>query len=396
MVALIILALLLQPAVKNHSLWKATVTPLASIIGSGFLVVAPLLAVIVGGAAPWAMVAIVVIAYAIGGISRFNIRYGEPLLKKHEASRSVRMAEHISNLMLSIAYIVSVTFYLRLMASFVFKSVAIESILGTQILTTIILIGIGFSGWFRGLNGMVRLEEYSVSIKLAIIAALLLGLFNYDVMGGFSNDNLSSNPQSVWLQVRQLAGMLLVVQGFETSRYLGAEFSPELRIRSMKFAQLIAGLIYIAFIILITPLFFASTSIQTDETAVFGLVAQVSLVLPAMLLLAAIMSQFSAAISDTAAAGGLVEEESQSRVTAQYAYLAIVGLSIFLVWTADIFEIITLASRAFAAYYFIQAIVAFQVSGNLSDIRSRWSARVAFALASIFLAGVVIFAIPVG
>lgn len=34
-------AVLFRPAVANNPIWRATVTPLASIIGSGFLVLAP-------------------------------------------------------------------------------------------------------------------------------------------------------------------------------------------------------------------------------------------------------------------------------------------------------------------------------------------------------------------
>ena len=58
-IALAVATLLLLPAIKENTIWRASVTPLASIIGSGFLVIAPLLVLVVGRAAPWAMVAIV-------------------------------------------------------------------------------------------------------------------------------------------------------------------------------------------------------------------------------------------------------------------------------------------------------------------------------------------------
>jgi len=45
------IALLFLPALRNSDDWRATVTPLASIIGSGFLVVAPLLGYAVGSSA---------------------------------------------------------------------------------------------------------------------------------------------------------------------------------------------------------------------------------------------------------------------------------------------------------------------------------------------------------
>jgi hypothetical protein len=66
---------LFRPALRRSKTWIATVTPLASIIGSGFLVVVPLLAYAVNGWAVVAMTAIAILAYAIGGVIRFNIRH---------------------------------------------------------------------------------------------------------------------------------------------------------------------------------------------------------------------------------------------------------------------------------------------------------------------------------
>ncbi len=79
-VAISLTAILLSKKVKNSPLWRATLTPLASIIGSGFLVVAPLLGNIVGANAVWAIIAIVIFAYTIGSVLRFNILQVEPLL----------------------------------------------------------------------------------------------------------------------------------------------------------------------------------------------------------------------------------------------------------------------------------------------------------------------------
>ena len=61
---------------------------------------------------------------------------------------------------------------------------------------------------------------------------------------------------------------------------------------------------------------------------------------------------------------GLVEEESGGRISARYAYVAVIGLGIALVWMTNVFEIIALASRAFAAYYLSQALSAFQIAGH--------------------------------
>ncbi len=392
LISITVAALLLLPAVKESPVWRASVTPLASIIGSGFLVVAPLLALVVGRIAPLAMLAIVVIAYGLGEISRFNIRHGEPLLRSGEASALLVMTERVANLTLLLAYIVSVAFYIRLLASFVFGGVGLDTEIGARVLTTLILIFIGYTGWRRGLEGLVRIEEYSVSIKLAIIVTLLFGLASYDASVDFSIRDFPVSSSSTWEQFCQLAGMLLVVQGFETSRYLGSEFSAELRIKSMRFVQVVSGLIYVSFIVMCMPLLLDLDGLKVDETAIIGLSGHIAMVLPAILVLAATMSQFSAAVADTAGAGGLVEEESGGRISARYAYVAVIGLGIVLVWTTNVFEIIALASRAFAAYYLSQALTAFQIAGQRPEGRPRRIGRIATALAAVLLVWVVIFA----
>ena len=74
------ISLLLFAPFTKTALWRATVTPLASIIGSGFLVSAPLLAREFGGYAAPAMALLIVLAALIGWAIRYNIRVVEPLL----------------------------------------------------------------------------------------------------------------------------------------------------------------------------------------------------------------------------------------------------------------------------------------------------------------------------
>lgn len=66
-------AILIWPGVANSVIWRATITPLASIIGSGFLILGPILDVSYGGFAPLVMVGLCVVAYLFGSAIRFNI-----------------------------------------------------------------------------------------------------------------------------------------------------------------------------------------------------------------------------------------------------------------------------------------------------------------------------------
>jgi len=53
---------------------------------------------------------------------------------------------------------------------------------------------------------------------------------------------------------------------------------------------------------------------KVRETAIIALSDHVASILPMMLIVAAVMSQFSAAVADTLWAGGLLQEKSRNRV----------------------------------------------------------------------------------
>tara|TARA_R110002051_G_scaffold271530_2_gene332023 strand:- start:8466 stop:8675 length:210 start_codon:yes stop_codon:yes gene_type:complete len=53
------------------------------------------------------------------------------------------------------------------------------------------------------------------------------------------HDCVVTNPPTVtgWQAFALTAGLRVAVQGFETSRYLGAEYDAQIRIRSLRLAQ---------------------------------------------------------------------------------------------------------------------------------------------------------------
>lgn len=391
-VALASVSILLFSPIRKNAFWRATITPLASIIGSGFLIVAPLLAKISGNLAPLAMVFIVVVAITIGSVIRFNIRYSEPILSEISNHTLLKFFENSSRTALIIAYTISITFYLRLMSAFVLNYFPANTGVWEQSLTTGVLLLIGMVGFRQGLGGLEKYESISVSIKLAIIVSLFIGLALYDAKIDFDFQSLESKDLSWQDRLSMLAGMLLVVQGFETSRYLGKAYSPNVRIKSMLLAQCISAVIYTGFIILMMPLMAHESLGPTNETGIITLTESVAFVLPAMLIFAAVMSQFSAAIADTVGAGGLVEEQSNGKIQLAAAYLIVAFSSSVLVWTTNIFEIISLASRAFAAYYFIQTILALHILKKRSDIEYRRLLMSLYVLVAVTLLAVLLFA----
>jgi len=128
---------------------------------------------------------------------------------------------------------------------------------------------------------------------------------------------------------------------------------------------------------------------EYSDNSLILLAAEVSALLVAPLILAASLSQFSAAVADTLAAAENMVEITHNHVNQRLGYLFVGAIAIALAWSGSTFAIITLASRAFAFYYLLQCIVGFTVCESHCE-----RARLTFvALALLF---VLIFAVPAG
>ena len=361
--------------------WKATVTPLASIMGSGFLVSAPLLAGIVGNSAIVCMALLLVLAYAVGGAIRFNIRHFEPI--ENDGHGPAQTIAFLSRIVLACAYFISVTYYLQLLAAFLLNAAGVQSQLAANAITTGLLLVIGGIGIWRGLAVLEGLEKYAVALNLGMIGALLVGLTLYNanlLLGGnWALPAISSDID--FHDLRVLLGLLIVVQGFETSRYLGDEHPAEQRIATMRTAQLLSAAIYLVFIGLATVLF--HDGLGADVTAIISMTAPVAVVLPILLAVAAIGSQFSAAVADNEGAGGLIGDITHHRLPTRYAYLLILLVTVALTWETDVNGIIAYASRAFALFYMLQCVVAYLVAWQSHDLPQRGLRLTTFAFLAV-------------
>ncbi|MEM9590499.1 MAG: hypothetical protein AAF967_04065 [Pseudomonadota bacterium] len=399
-VAIAAAGILFSKQLQSSKTWQATVTPLASIIGSGFLVSVPLVAANVGNWATVAMTALIVGAYLIGSAIRFNIRYTEPLLAKPATDANVRLTqslERLSHLVLAFAYFISVAYYLVLLGNFLLKGIGTPNPAVANIIATVILGSIGCLGFFKGLGTVERVEKYTVGINLTVIAALLGGLIWYngaEIANG-TWQVASSSPAITLGSVQALLGLLIAVQGFETSRFMGDEYDAQTRIKTMRYAQWISAVIYIAFFALSTSLF-TYLGKDTGVTAVIGLVGHVALILPLMLTIGAVASQFSASVADSVGCAGLLEEISDRRISVRHTYPLIALVAIAITWSADVFRIITFASQAFAMFYMVQSCVALSVAYGNPAIPNRGPRMILFASVALFCLCVVLFGIPSG
>ncbi len=348
-------AFLIWPRIARAVLWRATVTPLASIIGSGFLVLGPILVINFGSMAPIVMIGLCLVAYLFGSAIRFNITWIE---QNPDRGRYAESIERFASMVLVFAYVISVAYYLNLFGSFGVRLTAFNDPYHARLLTSGVFLVILITGWTRGFSALERMEQISVGLKLAIIAGLLVGLALHFLQKATVGELLLNEPQlSGWSAITLSAGLIITVQGFETSRYLSEAYSAEIRNRSMKIAQGVSALIYLLYLSLLSFAFDAA-AMTLSETAIIDLMEVVAPVLSALLIVAALSAQFSAAVADTSGTGGLISELSHGRLSSRVAYVILVAVGLTLTWTANIFEIISYASRAFAAYYTLQAALA--------------------------------------
>lgn len=373
---------------NERALLKATVTPLASIFGSGFLVMVPILAGAVGVYAPLAMALVCAVAYCVGSVIRFNIRAAEPALAATPREATLAF-ERCSDLALVLAYVISVCLYLHILSAFVLGSLHLDTEPNESALTTAVILFIMFIGLTKGLAGLAALEGWALAITLLIIVLLIGGFALYDLDAWRSARGLTffqPKPHSVWQTLTIVAGILIVVQGFETTRYLGDEFDAQTRIRASRLSQLISTGVYLVFIAAALPLVHMLNG-KYDDNSLIPLAAAASGLLVAPLVIAAAMSQFSAAVADTLAATGNLEEVTHRELKLKFGTVLVGGGAIALAWMADTLEIVALASRAFAFYYLLQCLVAISVSRSTGQ-------RLFFALVAAVLAFITVFAVP--
>ncbi len=361
-VVAVIVILLLSFGKFARSADGAPPQPLASIIGSGFLICGPLLAREFGGAAFLAMAALLAIAYAAGAVIRFNIIHVERLAPTLSLHDPFAWAMRAAQTTLAIAYAVSVAYYLKLLAEFTMQPLSVPEAWhhpDGQPLVTVIIIALAcftFSGDIRKIE---HAAHASVSVKIGIIAGLLAGLATWWISTGAPVNLPPANFSFSGIPL--LLGLLITVQGFETSRYLGETYDQATRVRTMRYAQLFSSAIYLAFLALLTPLLRQAQAAE-GVAGILDIMTLVAPMLGVFVLIGAVSSQLSAAIADSIGSGGLLIEVSRRRLGVRRAFIGSSMLAIAVVWLTDPFEVIALSSRAFALFYFMQAVLAYWVS----------------------------------
>jgi hypothetical protein len=345
--------------VDRRRVLRATVTPLASIFGSGFLIIVPVLERTLGALAVVGAVGVCAVAWLAGTAVRHCVRVVEPLVGSAELDPRTARLERVADGVIVAAYVISVALYLRIMSEYVVEfAVGGDSTSTERIVACAAVAGIVGVGVTHGFPGLDLLERAALAAVLVVTTLLGAAMF-FDGDGVLLGGGIDLPPvpdAGLGQTLLVLGGTVITVQGFETVRYLGAEYDAETRVWASRVAQAIAASIYIGFVAVATPLMGLGTSAGPDDT-LLDIVDRVAPVLAPALVICAVLSQFSAATADTVAADGSLRGLSRW-MRGSRAYLASGAAAIALAATVEMFSLIAIASRAFALYYALQAVIA--------------------------------------
>ncbi len=374
----------------SRQVMLATVTPLASIFGSGFLIIVPVLERTLGALAIFGVVGVCGFAWLVGTAIRHNVVTVEPLQAGGRLDPTTSRIERAADLVIVIAYVISVALYLRIMSQYVVEFVSSGSDTAERALACGALLLIVAVGVFRGFSGLDLMERIALGAVLVLTTVFGGALFIHDgttlAAGGLDLPPVPGKGLGEVLLV--LGGILITVQGFETVRYLGEEYDQTTRIWACRLSQLVSSSIYVGFVVVATPIMGLGTGNGADRT-LLDISERVVPFLSVPIVITAILSQFSAATADTVAADGNLHRLFGSLMRHPRSYGVTGAAAILLVWTIPTFTIIAVASRAFAAYYALQCVIALRTS-------DRDLARVGFGILALLLTAITLLARPAG
>ena len=148
-------------------------TPLASILGSGLLIIVPVLERTLGALAVFGAIGVCAVAWLVGTAIRHCVRVVEPLAKSGRLDTFTRRVDQWADAIIVVAYVISVALYLRIMAQYV---VAYATDGNGQLseraiacATVVLITGIGV---LRGFAGLDRLDRISLGAVLVLVTVL--------------------------------------------------------------------------------------------------------------------------------------------------------------------------------------------------------------------------------
>ena len=377
---------LYRPRVQQSTRYQATVVPLANIMDVGFIVLSPAIVLLAGFAAPLVMLGICLVAIATGFAISYNIRNQEPL---EGTKDSVNSIARFSQWALLAASIVNISYYTLLLITLVLWPLGAYSEGALAVWGTVYLAAIMLIGWFGGMDWLNKKADQTTAFNIAAVVGVVVAFVFYNIqewLGG--RWEISTEVSITTEDFRKIIGLFAMVQGFEAARYIGNRFSAEQRISSMRLAQYISSFVFVVLVASILVIFLPPV-VETGGTAIFSASDLVGDTLPWIVLLAAIGSQTSAILGATSSRSDMIV--NTGRVSREWTFPMLLIPTIALFLLTDVTQAVALASRVFAFYFLLQALIA----GMLAWRKQAWGAVAGFVAVGLAMATISIFGISI-
>jgi len=376
---------LYRPKVQRSERYQATVVPLANIMDVGFIVLSPAIVLLAGFAAPLAMLGVCLLAIATGFVMAYNIRNYEPLRETGDPAEKVERAAQWA---LLAASIINIAYYtLLLMALLLLPIDAFTE--GRQGFLGAVYLGvIAAVGFFGGMEWLNRQGDRTTAFNISAVIGVLVTFLIFNVQEALGGRWDLGESESVSTDdIRKIIGLFAMVQGFEAARYIGVRFAAETRISSMRIAQYLSTVVFTLLVLSLMVLFLPPEA-EVDGTAIFVASEQIGDALPWLLLLAAIGSQTAAIIGATSSRSDMLVT---AKVPRRISFLAILIPAILVLLLTDINVAVNLASRVFAAYFLVQAVLA----GYLAQRKNSTGMVLYSAVVGLAMATILGFGLPI-
>lgn len=347
------------------------------------MILTPVLERTLGAWSVFGIAGVCAIAWFAGTAVRHCVRVVEPLSASGELDRTTTGLEKASDWIIVVAYVISVALYLRIMAEYMISYlVADGSIVGERVIACAAVVLILFVGVTRGFHGLEIMDRVALGAVLFLIIVLGAALLWHDVANLRAGELRLPPVPDIPPRQRPLGARRdrhhrarLRDGPLHRRRVLGRNpnlgVPPGADTRHRHLPGLRGGA---------TPVMGLGTADGLDET-LLAITLRVTPVLTLPLVLAAVFSQLSAAIADTAAADGNLRVLS-GWMTGHRPFLVSGIAAIALAASVPTFTIVVVASRAFAAYYGLQCVVATRTChGRARKIAYGSLAAVMFAIA---------------
>jgi hypothetical protein len=393
-IALVVLGglawMLYRPRVQQSKKYQAMVVPLSNIMDVGFIIMAPAIVLLAGYGAPLVMLGICLLAIATGFAIAYNIRHYEPI---EGTDDRINIIGHTARWALTAASVINIAYYTLVLVTLFLWPLDLYSERNLAIVGTVLLGGLIIVGFAGGMDRLNSLANKTTAFNLSAVIAIVVAFGVYNIQEALGGRELFPPVDTVVdaEAFRQIIGLFAIVQGFEAARYIGGRFAGELRITTMRIAQIVSSVVFVALVAFVIILF---VQVQTDFSAqsIFIVADEVGDAMPWLILLAALGSQTSAIIgatmsrSDMLVSNRVLGHEVPRKTT--FLILIVPAIALFLL--ADVPQAVALASRVFAAYFVLQATIAW----ILARRNSNWGAVAGFTVVGAMMATITVFGLP--